>query len=334
MHGIESLCDNWVDKKRKKDGTFSKITRKIQPPTIVRYADDFVVLHPESRMIPHFQKQIEDWLKDFGLELKPSKTRVTDTAEGFNFLGFSIRQYKVGAYRSARITGYGGTTNLGFKTLTKPSKKAIKEHLKKIEQVIDIHRTAPQAALINKLNPIIRGWCNYYDAVVSKEIFQHCDNQMYLKLKSWAKRRCPNTNAHDTVRNYWHTIGDRNWAFSTKDGLELIQHVKTKIVRHVKIQGARSPYDGDSIYWGLRLSESKDLTGREQKLLKIQKGKCPHCNHEFKHGDRMEVDHIKLRSLGGRDVYSNLQLLHRDCHIAKTRTDGSRDGNKGELKLF
>ena len=35
----------------------------------------------------------------------------------------------------------------------------------------------------------------------------------------------------------------------------------------------------------------------------------------------MEVDHIQPRALGGKDTYANLQLLHKYCHIQKTRTD-------------
>ena len=42
-------------------------------------------------------------------------------------------------------------------------------------------------------------------------------------------------------------------------------------------------------------------------------------------GDIMEVDHITPRSLGGKNDWKNLQLLHRHCHHEKSRTDGSND---------
>lgn len=324
LHGIERLGNREKERNLGKDGRWR--TRKVSPPTIVRYADDFVVIHERADMIPRFQKEIEEWLKDIGLELKPSKTKTTDTAQGFNFLGFNIRQYKVGAYRAAKKSS--GTRkeqpiNLGFKTLIKPSKEAISRHLKRIEETIDQHRSATQADLIKKLNPIIKGWCNYYEAQVSKEVFAYCDHHTYLKLESWARRRCPGTKAHNRKAKYWHNIEDKNWVFSTKEGIKLISHADIKITRHIKVQGARSPYDGDSIYWGFRLSTSPVLTGRVQKLLKIQKGKCPHCGTMFKHGDKMEVDHIKPTSLGGNNTYSNLQLLHRHCHDVKTARDGS-----------
>jgi RNA-directed DNA polymerase len=62
---------------------------------------------------------------------------------------------------------------------------------------------------------------------------------------------------------------------------------------------------------------------RASKLLKKQKGKCTHCGHYFKEEDIMEVDHIIPETLGGKDEYKNLQLLHRHCHDVKTATDGS-----------
>lgn len=44
---------------------------------------------------------------------------------------------------------------------------------------------------------------------------------------------------------------------------------------------------------------------------------------QFQYGDVMEVDHIIPRVTGGKDVYTNLQLLHRHCHQLKSLEDGS-----------
>ncbi|MGB3513011.1 MAG: HNH endonuclease signature motif containing protein, partial [Microcoleaceae cyanobacterium] len=59
------------------------------------------------------------------------------------------------------------------------------------------------------------------------------------------------------------------------------------------------------------------------RLIKKQKGICPHCGLNFKSEDLLEVDHIIPKSKGGKDTYSNLQLLHRHCHDSKTASDGS-----------
>jgi len=104
-------------------------------PNFIRYADDFVVLHPTEEGVIKARAILEAWLKDMGLELKPSKTRITHTLRkyqgtvGFDFLGFTVRQFPVGKTHSGRPGGMGKNARLGFKTIIKPSKEAIKQHL-------------------------------------------------------------------------------------------------------------------------------------------------------------------------------------------------------------
>ncbi|WP_310489158.1 HNH endonuclease [Chamaesiphon sp. VAR_69_metabat_338] len=67
-----------------------------------------------------------------------------------------------------------------------------------------------------------------------------------------------------------------------------------------------------------------EMPNREAKLLRQQKARCTHCGLIFLEGDLMEVDHIIPTSIGGKDEWKNLQLLHRHCHDVKTASDGSR----------
>jgi RNA-directed DNA polymerase len=321
LHGFEEYITRY---KTKDVGSENKGNRiRGTRAQVVRYADDFVVLHESEEFLNLLRQKADEWLKIMGLELKPSKTRVCHTNEGFDFLGFNVRQYPVGAYRAATVARTGKEAmNLGFCTIIKPTKEAVKRHLDKIGQIIDKHHNAPQQALISRLNPVIRGWCNYYASVVSKETFSKCDHLTYQKLLAWAKRRCKKTNAHGTVNNYWRTVGEDNWTFATSSGIALVKHSSTPIVRHTKVQGVRSPFDGDLVYWGKRMSSHPELPSRVATLLKNQSGKCGLCELSFKYGDLMEVDHKIPTSLGGKDVYSNLELLHRHCHDLKTATDG------------
>ncbi|NES66838.1 MAG: group II intron reverse transcriptase/maturase, partial [Okeania sp. SIO2D1] len=297
---------------------------------LIRYADDFVIIHEDLGVIKSCQQIIEEWLSDMGLELKPEKTRLTHTLRtheketGFEFLGFHIQQYKVGNYRSAKNPH---KEILGFNTLITPSKKCIKAHLNKIGEVIDTHKTAPQAALISKLNPIIRGWSNYYSTVVSKETFSRLDYLVYQKLRAWAKGRGKGSINKD---KYWRTVGEQHWCFSTENGLRLRTHSETPIIRHIKVKGEVSPYNGDWKYWSKRKGEYPGTPTRVAKLMKRQKGKCPHCGLYFTDTDIAEVDHIVPKSLGGKDTYDNLQLLHKHCHDTKTVSDGSLHKSKNE----
>ncbi|MEO1375177.1 MAG: HNH endonuclease signature motif containing protein, partial [Cyanobacteria bacterium J06635_10] len=96
---------------------------------------------------------------------------------------------------------------------------------------------------------------------------------------------------------------------------------------HVKVKGESSPYDGNLVYWSTRMGKNPQIPTLVATLLKQQKGKCTHCGLYFRDSDVLEVDHIIPKSLGGKNEYKNLQLLHRHCHDIKTANDGSL-GNK------
>jgi RNA-directed DNA polymerase len=108
------------------------------------------------------------------------------------------------------------TQKQGFKTIITPSKQKQKVHYDQIASVIEAHKAAPQAALISRLNPIIRGWANYYATVVSKVAYSDIDNLMYQKLRAWAKRRHPKKEWGMGVKKYWQSIGGDNWVFATR----------------------------------------------------------------------------------------------------------------------
>src|SRR5438132_589406 len=94
-------------------------------PKVVVYADDFVVLHEDHQVIQQVRQLVTEWLATVGLELKAKKTRICHTLEaqsglpvGFDFLGFHVRQYRVGRHRSG-TSPHG--KRLGFKTFITPS---------------------------------------------------------------------------------------------------------------------------------------------------------------------------------------------------------------------
>ena len=52
---------------------------KIPSPTLIRYADDFVIIHSELSTVQKCLESISEWLEEIGLKLKPSKTKLTHT---------------------------------------------------------------------------------------------------------------------------------------------------------------------------------------------------------------------------------------------------------------
>ena len=168
---------------------------------------------------------------------------------------------------------------------------------------------------------------------MSKEIYSKLNALTYQKLKAWAKRRHPKKNGEWVSKKYWQSIDGDNWVFATREEglnpLRLLNHADTPIVRHIKVKGESSLYDGNLVYWSTRMGNNPEMPIRVSKLLKRQKGKCVHCGLFFREDDVMEADHRIPKSQGGKDSYDNWQLLHRHCHDTKTASDGSL-GNKSD----
>src|SRR5262249_18892870 len=113
-------------------------------------ATRLVVLHEEREVVEQSREVISEWLKEMGLELKESKTRIVHTLEktegeaGFEFLGFRIKQYPAGKYNSDR-NGHGQP--IGCETRIEPSPKAVKRHTEKLREAVKRHRGKKEALL-------------------------------------------------------------------------------------------------------------------------------------------------------------------------------------------
>jgi len=338
LHGMEFHLQKFVERfpMTYGPGTKIKVGRRGQTLGVVRYADDFVILHHNKDILLACFAEVKNWLKGVGLEISPAKTRLTHTLElqaadtlaegfdgivGFNFLGFTIKQFK-SKYLSAKDTN---GIPLGFKTLIYPSKKSINKHQDKLHDIVLVKgKGMSQFDLIEKLNPIIRGWACYFGAFDSNTMgfLAKMNYLLYLKLRHWAKRV---TGTSGKGKSYFHTVGNNKWTFSIINGPALLNYTfySTPSSRIVKVRGFESPYSGNEKYWSTRLSVKPLISSRAQFLLSKQKGICTWCKRRFYWDDIMEVDHILPLLNGGEDDISNLQLLHRHCHHSKTALDVS-----------
>ena len=317
LHGMEERVKEYAATCRGKKRDNQKSL------SLIRYADDFVIIHERLEVVEQCKQIISEWLAEYDLEIKPEKTQIVHTLKhhngkkpGFNFLGFNIRQYPIGKYKTSKNSN---GEPLGFKTIIKPSSEGVKRHYAKVTEVITKHNSASQTALVAKLNPIFRGWSNYYRTVCSKETYSKVSNLIFLRLFRWAKRRHPNKSSKWIVNKYWKTVGGDNWVFGDKE-FYLYKHSKTPIVRHTKVKGESSPYDGNTKYWATRMGKHPEMSNSVSRLLKKQKGKCAMCNLTFREDDVIEKDHIIPKALGG-NYTDNIQLLHGHCHDEKTKDD-------------
>jgi len=279
-------------------------------PQVIRYADDLVILHRDRTVIEQCHHLTQAWLQDIGLELNEQKTRIAHTLEkaesaaGFNFLGFHVGQYRARKYNTAR--------GRGFKTLIRPSKEAVQRHWATLSALISQHKAAKQANLIGILNPIIAGWANYYSAVVSTKTFQLLDHRLYEKLRRWAFFRHPRKGRRWAMQRYWDTTPGKSWDFRDSNGPTLNQHARVPIVRHVKVQGKASLYDGNWSYWAARRGTYPGVSRRLAAVLKKQAARCETCGLFFKPEDLIELHHVDGNRSDNR--YINLAAVHRHCH--------------------
>jgi RNA-directed DNA polymerase len=270
-----------------------------------------VILHADLNILKQLQHVATDWLAPLGLELHPDKTRISHTLKfyngnlGFDFLGFHVRQYPVGKYHTRTFRDAPG-----FKTLIKPSAKALQRHRDYLRDIIRQHRGASQAALIHVLNPVIQGWCNYYQFAIAKREFDRLDNILFHQLTRWARFRHPRKSGYWCYRRYWRQERGR---IRFTDGVSVLSfHHTTTVSRFVKVQNTRSPYDGDWVYWATRLGRDPAKPRRVTRLLKRQHGQCTLCGLPFTTDDVLEIHHHDGNH--ANNGFDNLRLLHGHCH--------------------
>jgi RNA-directed DNA polymerase len=293
------------------DGLEKLLKERFTPADLVhyiRFADDIAITGKSQELLETRVKPlVEEFLQTRGLSLSPDKTSITQIEQGFDFLGQNVRKYQ-------------------GKLLIKPSAKNVKAFLAKVRAMISPQQTRP-GELIAQLNPIIRGWANYHQHIVSKRMFVKVDNFIYQWLWQWARRRHPRKPYRWIQRKYFTTRGGDHWVFfgelKKKDGtlrpIFLINAASVRIRRHCKIKGAANPYDpGMEAYFERRLDAqmSATLKGYRQLLLlwKKQQGRCLVCQQPITRVTGWHRHHRIWLVNGGADTTDNLALLHPTCH--------------------
>lgn len=341
LQELIKMAEKWNDRSKNEQGKRGELgTKRAKKMALIRYADDFVVIHEEKWVIERAREWLEQWLWWKGLTLSDEKTKIVHTTQGFNFLGKTIRHYKndhiKGHYKRAltKATDSNGkpkTDAQRKKDVRRveqthalritPSKKSIDKHKEAIKTVFKEMRSASQEALINRLNPIVRGWCNYHHFIHTSEVFSELDKFLWTKLWKWARRRHPLRGRKWVKDRYFTKTSYRVWDFVTTDKngktVRIHWHFKSNdgLGKFIKVQEGRSYYDGDRAYWGNRLKKGYDnIAPSKAKMLSKQDGRCGYCGGLFHSGDLIESHHITAKKIGGMDIYPNLTLLHRHCH--------------------
>lgn len=150
---------------------------------LTRWADDWVVTcrtHAEAKAVLAAASKI---LKTLGVALNPKKTRIVHVNQGFEFLGFKIKRGK----RAFRLSQAKIKSKLNKQDLIAiPTDKSVKRFKDSIRQ--STRRVVPlkTSALIGELNPMIRGWGEYYKRANVRGLFNRLDRWIVRRI--WSHR--------------------------------------------------------------------------------------------------------------------------------------------------
>lgn len=220
------------------------------PRAVVRYADDFVVFCESPEDAKECVLTLQRWLADRGLQLSEEKTKLVHLRDGFDFLGFNVRHY-----RDRR-------TPSGQKLLITPSRRSVEKVKEKLRAVWWQGCSLPLPVLIHRLNPIVRGWANYFRVYVASKTFNCLDSWMFHAQVRFVKRRHPKKRMDWSVPRYWGRLhpgrADR-WVFGMPThGLYVEKFSWTAIRRHVLVRSTASPDDPQlRDYWAKRADRQR-----------------------------------------------------------------------------
>ena len=161
--------------------------RCAQLGTLVRYADDFVVVCSTAQACEEAERRVRTVLNRLGLELHPEKTRRVDLSwgkQGFDFLGCHLRKRMSGPiWEKARKRVY---------FLQRwPSHRSMKRVRQRVKAVTGSNRSGVKdvRVLIGDLNPVLLGWGNYFRTGNAARKFNQLDDHVYHRLRRFMLRR-------------------------------------------------------------------------------------------------------------------------------------------------
>ncbi len=158
-----------------------------------RWADDIVVLvdsHPRHGwLFEAVQKRLREEFDKLQVELHEEKSRVVDLERGecFGFLGFDFRRVRTPKGR--------------WMPLVMPQMKKRTELLRKLKGILNRSRSQPLRGVIAKINPILRGWVNYFAIGNSSRCFS------FIRL--WVEKKIRRLLAKARQR---HGFGWKRWS--------------------------------------------------------------------------------------------------------------------------
>jgi group II intron reverse transcriptase/maturase len=155
--------------------------------TLVRYADDFVVMCDTKPQVERAEARVRRVLAWLGLELHPEKTRRVDLSRGehgFDFLGCHLRKRMSGPIWEKRRERV-------YFLQREPSARSLKRVRQRVKELTGSERNGVKdvRVILGDLNPVLRGWGEYFRTGNAAKRFNQVDSYVWRRLLSFMKRR-------------------------------------------------------------------------------------------------------------------------------------------------
>lgn len=319
LHGLGEVLATYQKEKTSHSSPNAKrqrvLKKKYPKFGYCRYADDFIVTAENEEDLIEILPIIREWLSKRGLQINEEKTRIVNAKDGFNFLGFHIRKFHDSCY-------------------TLPQKDKTLAFIQKVRNWLKGHKNIPVEEVLSHLNPVLKGWGNYYRHGASKDVFNYVDSQIWKAFWLWAKRRHPTKGKQWIAKKYFDITREWRLKATCKNRRGKIQTMTITrlsdipITRHVLVQGKNSPDDPTlTKYWEERQTAfGKVILARGSRLYKIasnQQWKCSICGENLFNGEEIHQHHIQQVKNGGLEYEDNLVLQHKSCHYDQHSAEGA-----------
>ena len=162
-------------------------TRKhSQLGTLVRYADDFVVMCDTTKAVEEAEQRIRMILARLGLELHPEKTRRVDLSRGLHGIDF------LGCHLRKRMSGriWEQSRKRVYYLQREPSQRSMKRVRQRVKEIArNSRRHEDLRTVIGELNPVLVGWGNYFRTGNAARKFVDVDNYVVDRLRTLLVKR-------------------------------------------------------------------------------------------------------------------------------------------------
>jgi len=327
----------------------SSIVQKTLTSSLIRYADDFIVVVNDKEQAEMISNKIDIFLQERGLNKNLIKSKIFkwENNAKFDYLGFTFHYLLEKRFSKITMQRKHGKNFIRGGLYVYPSKLKIQFFKNKIKKTIKSNLNVSPYRLVNVLNSIIRSWGNYF-GIGTLRVFSRLDHYIWHRIWRYLRRKYKKVSTKNLVSRYFQgvfTPSGRTWQFHgtfnsvNKNTMKrkgsvawllllskLNKPIPAQMFSPSKALVKSSYYIDNSLFneYNLRVVElrsKKKSVDKWSLLYKGQKGLCCVCGQSLGYliSENLEIYHLKKVSqlnVGDSSLkdINNLQLIHKSCH--------------------